>query len=729
MAIRTKAQETLYKAATIYANRGWSVIPIEQGTKKARVNWQGYQTWRPNDKLIRDWWMTRWPGDGIGIVCGEISGVVVVDIDNPELAQADITANGGLPATPTVRTAKGKHYYFKWPGFVINGKLPWGDLKGQGGYVLAPPSIHPVTKQPYEWEVSPRDTPLAPLPEWIVKLCRTHRMATAQTEGEQDGGIAIAPPVEQRIGPGERNQTLASIAGTMRRRGMTPEEIYPSLAQINQARCDPPLDESEVQAIATSMARYAPAEEARPLPAVTEPAAQMLNDFHRSDTGNAEALAWLFGNDLRFDHSRGKWLLWDGVRWRPERDGGADRLAKEMVRQRQVAAAQERDAERRKELRKWADGSESRPRLAATLALAAAEHPLTATGEQFDANEWLLACRNGVVDLLTGELLPGNPAMLLTLSTDVEYSPYAECPRWLRFLEEIFQGDKELIGFIRRAIGYTLSGNTREQCLFLCHGGGANGKSVFLSVLHDILGEYAYNADFATFMDGQTQSGSTATPDIIALKGARLVTASEVKEDRRMNEARIKSLTGGDKVTGRPLYGEPLTFVPSFKLWLAVNHRPIIRETGPAIWRRVRLIPFRAYFPPETADPDLKETLAAEAPGILAWAVAGCLAWQADGLPLPTAVEQETASYKEGQDFIASFLEAVCDIAEGKSTRAGTLYNSYRHWCEENGERALSSTAFGSRLAERFPKVHTRDGWVYHGIAVAEGHLLTQGHF
>ena len=730
MAIRTKEQDLLFQAATRYVNRGWSVIPIERGTKKARVSWQGYQTWRPDERLLRNWWVTRWPGDGIGVICGEISGVVVVDIDNPDLAAADIEKNGGLPVTPTVRTAKGKHYYFAWPGFAINGKLPWGDLKGQGGYVLAPPSIHPVTKQPYEWEASPKDTPLASLPSWIIDLCRSHRIATTQMEGEQAGGISIAPPVDKRIAAGERNQALTSLAGTMRRRGMTPEEIYPSLVQINLSRCDPPLDESEVRAISDSMARYAPAEEARPLPAVEEPAAQMLNSFHQTDTGNAEALVWLFGDCLRFDHTRQKWLVWDGVRWRPDRDGGIDRMAREMVRQREAAAIQERGQDAKKELSKWARGSESRPRLAASLSLAATERPITATGEQFDDNDWLLACGNGVIDLTTGELLPGDPAQMLTLSTGVEYDAYAECPRWLQFLDEIFLGDKDLISFIRRAIGYTLSGSTREQCLFLCYGSGANGKSVFLSVLHDILGEYAHNADFATFMEGQTQSGSSATPDVIALKGARLVTASEVKEDRRINEARIKSLTGGDKVTGRPLYGEPLTFVPSFKLWLAVNHRPIIRETGPAIWRRMRLIPFRAYFPPETADPDLKETLLAEAPGILAWAVAGCAAWQAGGLPTPEAVVAETASYKDAQDIIAAFLEACCEEGPGKQVRAGTLYNVYRRWCEENGERPLSSTAFGARMGEKFAKVHQRDGWIYHGVGIMDGiRGPTQGQF
>jgi putative DNA primase/helicase len=683
------------------------------------VSWKAYQTIRAPEELIHSWFERQFVGAGLGLVTGTVSGLVVVDIDAPDDAEFDIAEHGGLPQTPSVRTAKGVHYYFLHPlGGAINGKLPWGDLKGDGGYVLAPPTIHPDTHEPYTWITSPKAAPLAPLPEWIAALCE--QVPVGGNGNGHDQHKPAAPPVDEEIAPGRRNSTLASLAGSLRRRGLSAEEIYPALLAVNDGRCRPPLDPSEVWTIAQSASRYTP-EHSMFIPgAVDEDEAKFLNALPTTDSGNAEALAHLYDGGMLFDHTAQRWLLWDGNRWAQDRDGEPQRLAKRAARQRLGAAAQAGGDDKCKALVKWAVASENRTRLDSALKLASTELPLAATGEKFDADPYLLGCANGVLDLRTGTLGPGRPELYISLSCNVEYDPAAAAPRWEQFLQEIFCGDAALIKFARRAIGYTLTGAIREQCLFLCHGTGANGKSVFLAVLHGLLGEYSTNTDFATFLDAYGQSGSAATPDLVALKGARLVTASEVKEDRRLNEARIKSLTGGDPVTGRPLYGRPMTFTPEFKLWLAVNHRPRVSETGMAIWRRIHLIPFNARFGPGQADPDLGVKLRSELPGILAWAVAGCMGWQAEGLTPPDAVRLATQGYRNEQDVLGAFLDACCVVGDGKEVSAASLYKSYRGWCEASGEKPLSSIALGQRLGEQFVRTHTRTGAAYHGVGLVD---------
>lgn len=444
-----------------------------------------------------------------------------------------------------------------------------------------------------------------------------------------------------------------------------------------------------------------------------------LNDFHTTDAGQGEAIAAIYGDRLRYDHTRQRWLVWDGVRWQPDIDGKREILALDVARRRLAEAASEDDKEKRNRLAKWAIASENRQRIDSALHLARTQPPISTTHDQLDRDPWMLACANGVVDLRTGELRPGRQEDLITLSTGVTYTPGATCDRWLRFLNEVFRGDADLIAFIKRAIGYTLTGHTSEQCLFLCHGTGANGKTVFLSTLRMVMGEYGINTRFDTFIE--ERNGSIPN-DVAALRGARLVTASEVSEGKRLNEGRIKSLTGQDPITARFLHGEFFTFQPTFKLWLAANHKPIIRGTEEAIWRRVRLIPFTAYFPPGQADPNLTDELAKETPGILAWAVQGCLEWQRQGLGMASAVKEATAQYRAESDILAAFLDERTEQGDGLKVRASELYAAYKEWCESNGEHPMTGTAFGRRMVERgFERLKSRTCYLYVGLRVREG--------
>jgi len=312
----------------------------------------------------------------------------------------------------------------------------------------------------------------------------------------------------------------------------------------------------------------------------------------------------------------------------------------------------------------------------------------------------LLNVQNGTLDLNTGKLRPHSRAALLTKLSPISYDAAATCPTWEAFLLRVMGGRVHLVDFLRRAVGYTLTGRTDEQCLFLLYGTGANGKSTFLDTLGALLAEYSTQSDFETF-EAKDKSGGGASSDLARLAGARLVMAVEAESGRRLAESRIKQITGGDMIAARFLFSEFFEFKPQFKLFLAANHKPEVRNNDEGIWRRIKLIPFEEYIKPAERDPRLMEKLRAELPGILAWAVRGCLEWQADGLATPAEVEAATASYREDMDRLGAFFEDCCLFGRQYRATARDLYGAYEGWCESNGERPMPQRSFGLRLAER----------------------------
>ncbi|HJX15845.1 MAG TPA: phage/plasmid primase, P4 family, partial [Candidatus Deferrimicrobiaceae bacterium] len=341
---------------------------------------------------------------------------------------------------------------------------------------------------------------------------------------------------------------------------------------------------------------------------------QDRTSFHLSDTGNAELFASLFGDILRFDHQKKRQLTFGRHRWEEDRDGKWMRLGIEAARHRYMMAIDAPDGQKKK-ISRHALQSESRNSISAMLKIAEALPPIADTGENWDANPWLLGVPNGVVDLETGTLRDGNPEDRITMAAGVPFIPDACCPRWHTFLDEIFQGDIALIDFIWRAVGYTLTGLTLEQVIFICYGMGANGKTVFLNVLRRVLGDYSYNTPFSTF---ELHQRASIPSDLAALSGKRLVTASETGEASRLNEQRVKALSGGDPITARAMYQDFFTYNPAMKIWLLVNHKPRVADDTFGFWRRVRLIPFTRQFTTD-ADRRLEEKLMGEATGILTW--------------------------------------------------------------------------------------------------------------
>lgn len=418
-----------------------------------------------------------------------------------------------------------------------------------------------------------------------------------------------------------------------------------------------------------------------------------------TDLGNAERLVDAHGDDLRYVHPWGSWLAWDGSRWAVDDTGAVDRRAKATVRAIYKRAAQLEEQDDRRALAKWAQKSESSGAARAMLTLATSEPGIPIRPEALDDKAWLLNVANGTLDLRTGELHRARREDYLTKQAPVAYDPDATCPRWLDFLDYTFAGDAELVEFVRRAVGYTLTGLTREQCLFLCHGPGRNGKSTFLKTVAGLLGEdYAQQAPTSLLLNRDKNS---ATNDIARLRGARLVTAVETPEGRRLDENLAKQLTGGDKITARLLHKEFFEFTPVLKLWIATNHRPEIRGTDLAIWRRIRLIPFGVIVPESDVDPDLEHKLQAELPGVLAWAVGGALAWQAGGLGMPSAIVAATQAYRDEMDQIGRFIDERCVTGPASSVKHAELVHAYRSWAADSGEHAVTAQKLRDQLIER----------------------------
>jgi putative DNA primase/helicase len=348
------------------------------------------------------------------------------------------------------------------------------------------------------------------------------------------------------------------------------------------------------------------------------------------------------------------------------------------------------------------------------LALAKAMKPIADSGEFWDADPWLLGVPNGVIDLRTGVLRPGAQSDRITMAAAVPYDPSARAPRWEQFVSEIFAGDVTLAAFIQRAIGYSITGITTEQVLFLNYGTGANGKGTLCNTLKYILGDYAFNMPFTTI---ELRDRAAIPNDLAALVNRRLVTASETNDGSRLNESRVKTLTGCDPVTARFLHGEFFSFEPVAKLWLSVNHKPIVRDDSFGFWRRLRLIPFTQRF---EVNPGLADELRAEATGILAWCVRGCEGWQREGLNPPESAASATDEYERDSDPLSPFIAEACEIDAAAETRSGDMYEAYRRWAERQNmteRERLSSTMFGLKMAERFKRVPRAYGRVYLGIA------------
>ena len=469
----------------------------------------------------------------------------------------------------------------------------------------------------------------------------------------------------------------------------------------------------ELEALAASAPEWEPA----PVAEIH----QTVGTEHLTDLGNARRLVARHGADLRYCYAWRKPLAYDGCRWAVDDSAAIWRLAKDTVASIYIEAGQAADDTERKALANHARRSEAEPRIKAMISLAQSEPGIPVRPEQLDTDPLLLNVQNGTLDLRIGELRPHDASDLITKLAPVEFDRDAKAPTWDAFLARVLP-DANVRAFIQRLVGYSMTGLTIEQVIAFLIGCGANGKSTLIETLLALLGDYAKTAAPGLLLRSRGDRHPTELAD---LHGARFVSTVEVGEGRRLKEDLIKQLTGGDTIKARRMHENFWEFTPTHQLFVAANLKPEVRGTDLAIWRRIIVIPFNVTIPPPDQDKNLTQKLKAELPGILAWAVRGCLDWQRDGLGASEEVVEATANYRAEQDLIGQYLEERCVEGDRFEVRAATAFKDYTAWAIAQGlsdRERLTSKAFGTRMRVRFKSKKTKSARFYHGVGlIAEG--------
>ena len=703
-----------------YAKAGIPVFPLhwlkQDGTCSCRLgalcqaagkhprikNW-GEEATTDEDK-ITGWW-DKTPLANIGIPMGEKSGLVALDVDtrhNGDKSLATLIEEfGELPKTITATTGGGgKHYVFKYTEELalknVVGFRDGLDVRTQGGLIVAAPSTHHSGNR-YAWDagLSPFECEAADMPSWLVDEIR--KVGTKITKKKKTTTETV--PLK-KIKEGGRNNYLASLAGSLRRKGVGESGIISTLLSENTDRLDPPLDKETVITIAKSIARYDPASQE--------------SEFKLTDVGNAERFVEMFKDDVKYCAAFRKWYIWNGKYWEQD-EGTIVEYAIHCIRSIYTEADMLPEGERRKALIQHALKSENGNRIRSMIAIASGKKDLAIKPDDWDANPWLLNCQNGTIDLRKGKLQPFRKQDFITRICDTEYNEKCPTPLWDSLLETVMSGKKIMIDYLQRACGYALTGQTNEQVMFIFHGTGCNGKSTFLNIFSAIMNTYAQSTSSETFMQ---KKNDNINNDVARLKGARFVTAIEMEENKRLAESLIKSMTGGDKLVTRFLYGEFFEYIPQFKVFLAVNHKPVIRDTTNSIWRRLKIVGFENTFTEANRDNQFAEKiLAREKPGILAWAVRGCLEWQKQKLNDPPEVKRAVGDYRDEMDSFKNFFDECCEESETGRISNKVLRSAYEEWCRDNGEYALSQRPFSQKLIEmKFQKRRAPGNGAYEWI-------------
>jgi putative DNA primase/helicase len=440
--------------------------------------------------------------------------------------------------------------------------------------------------------------------------------------------------------------------------------------------------------------------------------------YNKTDLGAAEAFRDRCHERVRYDHQREEWLVWNGHYWKPDANEQVYNLAYEHVRAWQSEALGFGDFGLKERVTKFTLQMEKGGLTDAFVKVARRLPPISIAGGNWDTNPMVLGCPNGIVDLTTGQLREGRRDDLVTKQVGVAYDPFAVCPRWEQFMREVFEDDVPLMHFVHKALGYSMTGDMREQVFFLLLGTGSNGKSIFLDTLERIWGTYGMRASMQIFV-GDDDKEKYHMAD---LAGSRFVFAAETKPNVRWKEHNIKNYTGGETQRGEHKFGHPFTFKPTGKIWLGMNHQPKVGDDSYGFWRRVRLIPFNRTFTGATADPLLSETLKAEAAGILRWVVQGALLWQQEGLHAPTSVMAATDAYQQSEDPLTEFLmeRTVHDQSvKHVRTKFTVLFAAYQAWADKEGihkNDRLTRRVFGSNLKKWFQADEAQGRREYVGV-------------
>jgi putative DNA primase/helicase len=766
---------TNLEAALVYAKHfGWHVFPVRPDKKPYTPN--GLYDASNDPAVVTRWW-TQFPNAAIGLRTGAESGVIVLDVDigkdGFETLARQTAEHGALPETiASITGGGGRHYFFNHPGTPVRNTVgrtdesPLGrglDFRGDGGYVILPPSKH-ASGNLYAWETPPISVQPAALPAWIFEKLNNRAPRS---------GTGLGNPVAatDAILDGGRNDALFKVATVLRAQGMEEEDILLLLITHN-ARCQPPLEDNELRAIARSACRYEAGPQlveewdesntsnalisgGKPLRGPSE------RDIQETDLGNAYRLVERHGNDLRYVSDWKKWLVWTGSNWQADESLEVDRrcndtaeaivaevravgaelaaLTSEIQAETQAAAssvdsgggvdpyALDRKRQRAQQLAdmvkfltKHARESQSERALVSMRKRAATLSEVAISVDQLDRETMLLNCSNGTLDLRTGNLRPHNRGDLLTRFTGVPYHPEAPCDRWTSFLLEIMEGDQEMVDYLQRAVAYSLTGSVAHQCVFFLLGGGQNGKSSFIEVLQALLGPYAGTASPDVLTEGDRHK-----TELVTFCGRRFMYIGEPK-NKRLDTDRLKRLASAEPILARRMREDEWTFTPTHKLWIAANVQPSISEADQGTWRRLHMVPFNYIVPAHKKVPDFAQrALIPELPGILAWAVRAVADVMENGLRPPQKIIDATNEYREEEDVLGNFISETCQLGPGFTVGAQELYDHFTAWAERSGNFRVGSKTFYRGMAQKLggSSVHTKRGNVYQGIRKSDRSL------
>lgn len=678
----SEKSQALLQAALKYAELGWFIFPLKERSKEPLISdWPNKASCDPAQ--IKSWW-SKWPNANIGLVCGK-SGIVVVDVDDTDKwleIQSILDRPEEASRTRTAKTQRGFHTYYKANGVPIRcGRLYDGiDIKGEGGYVVLPPSIHPKGHEYYwcseiEMKVIPED--FTPIPQ------------------------------------GMRNQTLASIAGRLRNQGMSASEIEERLQKINKVRCRPPLDEREVARIAGSIARY------EPKSTRTRESSKPKSDV--TDLKLASILAEKWAEKYRYQSNDKDWYVYDKKTntWRPTDEDvvkydimttlrdmfeGIDDKAVEVVSSHSKAQ-----------------------RVASVLRAMEVIHT---QASDWNNNHWKLNVKNGILDLKDPNnpvLKPHSPFFLETMQANVEFNrelvdkkDFGE--EWPAFLDRCLP-DKDVQRQFQRDIGLTLVGKILDQTLPILYGLGSNGKSTTIAIIREVLGSYTTSANASTFTEERSSNGHSES--LARLKGKRMVVLEEPVLNGPISESKVKLLVSGEPIVARKIFGSEFEFTPGFRIFMITNQKPTIKGVNNGVWRRIRLLPWEQTFPHNRKrylDDDIKELVRKEGANILAWAICGLQDFINDPSWVSPKVSEAIKEYQADSDPLHDFIQARCVVAPNAKVQSSVLYKAYYEWCEENKIHALSSTAFSMRLQERggIEKSRTNKAKIFIGIGLKD---------
>jgi len=695
--------------AKLYASLGWKVFPVNK-RKRPAVKWTTECT--TDIKKIEDWYRKN-PHLGVGIACGP-SNLFVLDIDIKKDEDGNIKHNGfielerlldqhgSLPDTLISQTGGGgRHYFFRSSEGGAKdsaGKIaPAIDVRCNSGYVVAPPSLH-ETGNEYCWQDDePNEIELASVPDWLLEKAR----------GNCEVAKNIPPAGVRRqqgwngttdVSAGARHDSMISFIGKLIQQGGTIKSIYRKANLANTNHCIPPIDESEMKTMLNSAINSWIPEEARNI-GVIQPIEYYLTEKYRAKTFSEK-----FISEVKYIHDQNVWGAWGGECWNIQ-SSTKDTLVKfrlNKLNEELWESIAGMANPLRQQMIQFAKKCETNKNMDAVIAIA--RMFMKKSFNDFNTEDYLFSCANGLIDLKTGKLMDHDSKYLLTQTSNIEFNPEGTCNNFLSFLDDITNSDEKLKDYLQKLVGYCLTASISERAVFIFYGHGRNGKSTFLRILHELLGDYTKAVSTQTFTDKRSDS---VRNDLASLHDARLVATSELGHNGVLDATLIKELTGGDPITCRFLYRENFSFIPKFKLIMAVNQRPYPSVRDQAIWDRIHEVPFKVRISDDklVAQEQLLALFHLEMSGILNWALEGCLKWQKEGLGMPESVVEATQDYKTAVDPTSLWVETRFTGKEEDTVPTGLLFDDYMKFAREN-EINLSdnfdSRRFGNTTMKKF---------------------------